>query len=59
MFDSAIDKYVSTPALCEFMAPDLDKTKDCRIYCKAVGHVWAIAARYEHDLVMKNIKLTR
>ena len=48
MYDSAINEYVSTPALCKFMVPNLDETKDHRMHCKAVGHVWAIVARYEN-----------
>ena len=59
IFDSAIEEYVSTPALCKFIVPDLDETEDCRMHCQAVGCVWAITAGYERDLVTKSIKHTR
>ena len=59
MFNGAINEYMSTSALCKFMAPDLNETEDHKMHCKAMGCVWAIAAGYERDLVTKNIKLTR
>ena len=49
---------MSTPALCEFVAPDLDESEDRRMHCKAAGRVWAITAGYERDLATESIKLT-
>jgi len=59
IFDGAIDKYVSTPALYKFVVPNLDESEDCRMHCKAMGCVWAITARYECNLATESIKLTR
>jgi len=56
IFDGAIDEYVSTPALCECLARFLVKTENCGMHSKAAGHVWAITAKYERDLVAKSIK---
>lgn len=59
MFNHAVHEYVSAPALCEFMLPNLDKTEDCGVHWKAMRHVWAIAAGDEHNLATKGVKLTR
>jgi len=49
-FRSAICKNMGTPGLPEFMRRDLYEPENGGVTRKAVGCVWAIAVRYEHNL---------